>query len=137
MFGRVKYMIMIYGGQEAWDTVGTGRTGRSVWSERDVNAVHAHMNAINEELRANGELVLAAGLADPTFTKTVSARGGEPVVTDGPYLEAKEFLAGWWVVDCADFDRVARIATRVSDAPSPDGPMGARVEIRPVDGTEQ
>jgi hypothetical protein len=135
MFFVVKYMLLCYGNQESWDTLGQDAGGRASWSEKHVNEMFDHMNTLNQELIKRGELVVGAGLADPTHTTTVRSQNGEPLVTDGPYLEAKEFLAGWWVVDCANYDRVAEIAVRISDAPSPDGPMGARVEIRPVSGT--
>jgi hypothetical protein len=130
----VKYMVMVYGDQSTWDVVGMGASDRPVWSEEHVKAMHDYMNTLNAELAASGELVLGAGLADPTQTRTVQAREGAPLVTDGPYAEAKEFLAGWWILDCDSFERVAEIAARVSNAPGPDGPMRDRVEIRPVDG---
>lgn len=130
----MKYMLLLYGDQDVWDPVGKTLNGKTLWSEQDVAAQYAYMDAINQELLRNGELVVGAGLSDPTHTTTVRSNNGDPLVTDGPYLEAKEFLAGWWVIDVASYERAAEIATRVSDAPSPDGPMGERVEIRPVEG---
>lgn len=130
----MKYMVLVYGGQEAWDPVGEDAGGGTRWTDWHVKELHAYMDAINQELIRNGELVVGAGLEDPTHTTTVRSNDGVPLVTDGPYLEAKEFLAGWWVIDVAGYERAAELAARVSDAPTPDGPKRARVEIRPVAG---
>ncbi|MCP3802893.1 YciI family protein [Allokutzneria sp. A3M-2-11 16] len=87
---------------------------------------NGHM-ALTEELAASGHLVASEGLGDPGLGKHVSLREGKPMVTDGPFAEAKEHLAGFYVVECADFDEAAGIAARV-----PDVLIGGSVEIRPV-----
>jgi hypothetical protein len=71
-------------------------------------------------------LVGFAALADPTNTTTVRVRGGVPAVTDGPYVEAKEFLAGFYVVDCEGVERANALAAQIPDA------QYTAVEVRPV-----
>jgi hypothetical protein len=70
--------------------------------------------------------VAGEALADPALTKHVRGREGVPVITDGPYLEAKEQLAGYFVVDCESPERAAEIAARFPDA------RFAAVEVRPI-----
>ncbi|MFB9906996.1 YciI family protein [Allokutzneria oryzae] len=82
---------------------------------------------LTEELAASGHLVSSEGLADPKLARHVSLRDGKVMTTDGPYAEAKEHLAGFYVVDCADFDEAVGIAARV-----PDVRLGGEVEVRPV-----
>jgi hypothetical protein len=93
------------------------------------------MHTLNEELKASGELVDAQGLTGPEQAKLVRARegGGPPVVTDGPFAEAKEFLAGYWLLDCKSPERVQEIAARISAAPGRKGaPLNFALEVRPV-----
>lgn len=79
------------------------------------------------EIVESGELVEGTALADPALTRTARPRDGVPVVTDGPYLEAKEVLAGYFVVDCATPERAGEIAARF-----PDARVGGAVEVRPI-----
>jgi hypothetical protein len=106
------------------------------WAPEDVTAHIAHQVAINEELVASGELVEAQGLAGPDLAKVVTADGvSAPVVTDGPFLEAKEFLAGYRIVDVDSLDRALQIAARASAAPGQDGrAIQQPIEVRPVLG---
>jgi hypothetical protein len=71
------------------------------------------MQTLNTELGASGELVDARGLAFPATAKTVTLTDGGVVVTDGPFAEAKESLAGFWILDVKDEDRLVEIASRV------------------------
>src|SRR5262249_12274018 len=82
--------------------------------------------ALGTEINASGEFVLGAALADPANTRTIRVRGGALVVTDGPYLEAKEYLAGTCVVECDSLERAAEIASRIPEA------RFAAVEIHPI-----
>lgn len=82
----------------------------------------------NEELKAEGSWVFAGGLGRPDEATTLDNTGGEVIVTDGPFLETKEFLGGFWVVEAPDFDAVLKIAARASKA------CGAKLEIRTFDG---
>jgi hypothetical protein len=79
-------------------------------------------------IQESGELIVTQALADPSNSAVVRVHDGVPVVTDGPYLEAKEFLGGYYLVDCADRDRALELAAMIPDA-SIDG-LG--VEVRPV-----
>jgi hypothetical protein len=106
------------------------------WPPQDVTAHIAFQVALNEELAASGELVDVQGLAGPDLAKVVTADGvAAPVVTDGPYLEAKEFLAGYRTVDVDSLERALEIAARASAAPGPAGrPIVQPIEVRQVLG---
>lgn len=84
---------------------------------------------LNQELMDSGELVDAAGLADPAEAKTVRNQGGVAVITDGPFAEAKEVLGGYWVLDCESLDRALEIAQRAVSGPGPDN-----IEVRAIAG---
>ena len=84
--------------------------------------------AFIEATQASGELVVTQALADPSQSAVVRVRNGVPVITDGPYLEAKEFLGGYYLVDVADRERALELAGQIPDA-SIDG-LG--VEVRPI-----
>lgn len=128
------YLMMIYADQSDWDALGTGATGEPVWSEDDVQAMYGFMETLNNDLATSGELIAAAGLADPTHTKIVQMKDGVPMVTDGPYMEAKEVVGGYWVLECESLQRVIEIAQRVVSAPQPEGVEPGAVEIRPIAG---
>ncbi len=104
------------------------------WAPEDIKASGAHMGAIHEELAASGELVGAEGLTGTEAAKIVTHDGvGAPVVTDGPFAESKEVLAGYWLVDVESEERAIDIAARTSAAPGPGGkPMGKEIHVRPV-----
>src|SRR5882757_2190144 len=78
------------------------------------------MQQFNQELLDSGELVETRGLSAPVHSRRVRLQQGAPVVTDGPYAESEEVLAGYWVVDCASFDRATEIASRLTRCPGPD-----------------
>ncbi|MFJ9692408.1 YciI family protein [Kitasatospora sp. NPDC101183] len=80
---------------------------------------------------ASGELVTPHGLADPSRSVVVSVRGGQPVVTDGPFLEAKEYLGGFYLVECASLGRAVELAALIPDAAID----GLGVEVREVHTT--
>src|SRR5712691_12367170 len=85
----VKYVVLIYNNKKTWEALPA--------SDRDrVMATH---NRLIKELREAGEMLRVDGLTDPMTTKTLRARGGVPVITDGPFSEAKEYLAGAWALD--------------------------------------
>src|SRR3954465_8189822 len=93
-----------------------------------------YMHAINNDLKAAGELVSAEGLTPPAEARVVrAAKGGAPVVTDGPFAETKEFLAGFWIVDTATPHRAYEIAATAAAAPGAGGaPMNIPIEVRAV-----
>jgi hypothetical protein len=125
---RVKFMLMMHAprGKGDWATLD--------WPPAALKAHIDFMIHINKELSEAGELVSAEGLAGPDRARIVRAgKNNSPEVTDGPYPEAKEFLAGFWIVDCDSPDRAYEIAARISSAPGPDGaPLGIKVEVREV-----
>jgi hypothetical protein len=104
------------------------------WDPADMDAHLEYLRALNAELTANGELVEMRALADPGMAKRVRSDGaGSPVVTDGPYPEAKEVLAGFQLVDVESEQRAVEIAARVSAAPGPGGePVRQAIEVRQV-----
>jgi hypothetical protein len=113
---------------------GTGDYAVSKWPPADLQAHIKFMIALNKELSAAGELAGAEGLAPPAQARIVRAgKGGAPEVTDGPFAEAKEFLAGYWIVDVESRERAYAIAARASSAPGPGGaPLNLAVEVREV-----
>jgi hypothetical protein len=125
----VKYMLMMHAPRAGWKDAGIG-----TWPMDDIKAHIAFMMRFNKELTAAGELVSAQGLNGPEEARIVRAdKSGAPEVTDGPYPEAKEFLAGFWIVDCDSRDRVYELAARISAAPGKGGvPMNMAVEVREV-----
>lgn len=106
----------------------------SEWAPEDIKGSGAHMMAIHEELTASGELLGAEGLTGPEAAKIVTHDGaGAPVVTDGPFPESKEFLAGFWLVDVESEERAIEIAARTSAAPGPGGkPTAREIQVRSV-----
>ncbi|HEX6307706.1 MAG TPA: YciI family protein [Longimicrobiales bacterium] len=113
---------------------GTGDYQITDWSPEDFEAHMAFMHNFNRELAESGELVGGEGLAAPGAARVVRAgRNGAPVVTDGPFPEAKEFLAGYWIVDVESAERAYAIAARASAAPGPGGaPLAMPIEVRQV-----
>lgn len=104
------------------------------WPLEDVRVHVQYMRDLNAELAGTGELVDAQGLDMPDTARIVRAQGGGlPVVTDGPFAESKEWLAGWWIVDCGTQQRAIEVAAKVSAAPGPEGkPLGMPVEVRRI-----
>jgi len=124
----MKFMLMMNAPR------GTGDWGTANWSQDDLKGMVRFMKRFNEELKNSGELVSAEGLAPPGRARIVRAgKGGGPEVTDGPFAEAKEFLAGYWIVDCESPKRAYEIAARASSAPGPGGaPLNMAIEVREV-----
>jgi hypothetical protein len=86
------------------------------------------------ELKSEGVLVGLEGLANPSQARIVRAgKGGAPEVTDGPFAESKEFLAGYWIVDVESPEQAYAVAARASAAPGPGGkPLNMPIEVREV-----
>jgi hypothetical protein len=102
----MKYMLIIYGNRELW-----GSLTRQEWEE-----TVARFDAFNQKFFATGELLGGYGVADPDQARIVRVRDGVPAVTDGPYLETKEYLASWWLLDVADERRALEIAAEIPSA---------------------
>jgi hypothetical protein len=104
------------------------------WSPADIRAHVEFQQVLNRELLGRGELVDAQGLAGPEQARRVVSDGtGAPVITDGPFPESKELLAGYRLVDVDTAARAIEIAAQVSAAPGPGGvPIQQPIEVRQV-----
>jgi len=125
----MKYLIMIYSNPETWEHPMFLRHPDFLALPESERAELARQgDALFAEIVESGELVDGVALADPATSRTARVRDGAPAITDGPYLEAKEQLAGYFVVDCETQERATEIASRF-----PDARLGA-VEVRPIMG---
>jgi hypothetical protein len=86
----------------------------------------AAIEVFNDRLQAEGHWVFAAGLAAPSSATVVDNRGEEAIFTDGPFVESKEFLAGFWIMEAADLDVALKLAAEGSKA------CNRKVEVRPI-----
>ena len=104
------------------------------WTPEDIKAHIEFQKALNQELSDRGELVDAQGLAGPDQARFVVSDGvSAPVITDGPFPESKELLAGYRMVDVETAERAIEIAAQASAAPGPNGvPIRDRIEVREV-----
>jgi hypothetical protein len=130
----MKYMILVYGSQQDYDSMaGKAEAGRPAWSAEQFAALGAFMESFSKDLTESGELVDTRGLAAPVHTRRIQLQNGVPVVTDGPYAESQEVLAGYWIVECDSFDRATEIAARLTEIPGP-GSVGDRevIDVRPI-----
>ena len=112
----MKYLLMIYMNDEVFEAL----------SEEERNAVFAGHDAFAPKIRESGELIGTAALTNPTQSKTVRVRDGVTSATDGPYIETKEYLAGYYAVDCDSMDRAIELAAMIPDAGL------TAIEVRPV-----
>jgi len=112
----VKYMLIIYGNDEVWGSLPA--------DERDqlIQQTDAH----NTSLFASGEMVGAYGVADQVQAKLVTTADGAPAVTDGPYIEAKEYIGSFYVVDVDSEERALEIAAQMPSS------RLTPVEVRPI-----
>jgi len=97
-------------------------------SESDMQRMFGQVDAFNQQLQSSGAWVFAGGLMPISDATTVDGTGPEPVVTDGPFAESKEYLGGFWVIEAADLDAALAIAAKGSAA------CEGRVEVRPFQG---
>jgi hypothetical protein len=111
---HVKYVVLIYSNPTMWEAMPV--------AERD-RVLGTH-NRLIQELTNSGEMLRVDGLAHPINTKTVRLQGGVPVITDGPFSEAKEQLAGVWALECDSIERAIEIAAPVAEYDV--------VEVRPL-----
>jgi hypothetical protein len=115
----VKYLILIYSNpasREIWEGFSDDQRAEGL----------RYYAALVEDLAASGELIVSEALADPSLTRRVSVRDGETLTSDGPFAEAKELLAGFFLVDCDSAERAVEVAARV-----PEAELGL-VEVRPI-----
>jgi len=125
-------MILTYGSQQDYDAM-VGKAGDTPAWSADFAAMGAFMESFNKDLVESGELVETRGLTAPVHTRRIQLQQGVPVVTDGPYAETQEVLAGYWVVECESFDRATEIAARLATCPAPDYVAASAVaDVRPI-----
>jgi hypothetical protein len=126
---EMKFMLLqAYGGVKA------GVEPMSKWTPEEIEAHIAYQRELNDELSERGELVDAQALTAPEMAKFVVHDGASaPVVTDGPFAESKELLAGYRMVDVESLERALEIAAKGSAAPGPGGvPIEQEIEVREV-----
>jgi hypothetical protein len=114
MEAAVKYVVLIYNNRKVWEALPRDE-------RRRILDIH---NRLIRELTESGEMLRVDGLAHPINTKTVRLRNGVPVVTDGPFSEAKEQLAGVWALECDSIERAIEIAAPIAEYDV--------VEVRPL-----
>ena len=102
----MKYMLIIYGNQELWSSIDPADYAKEI----------AAFDAFNKKYYDSGELLGAYGVADAAATKLVRLADGQPAVTDGPYLETKEYLASWYLLDVESEERALAIAAELPSA---------------------
>jgi hypothetical protein len=130
----MKYMILTYASQEDYDGMSGVPTSKPEWTGEDFAAMGEFMQQFAADLTESGELVETRGLAAPVHTRRVRLVDGVAVVSDGPYAETQEVLAGYWIVECASFDRATEIAARFANCPAPEHVRATAVaDVRPLD----
>jgi hypothetical protein len=122
----MKYMLMM-------NSPSKGAYQISSWPHEDIKAHIAFMVSFSKKLAEAGELVSAEGLSGPEQAKRVRAGNDGKPITDGVFPEAKEFLAGYWIVDVDSPERAYAIAAEASAAPGKGGvPLNMPIEVRQV-----
>jgi hypothetical protein len=114
----VKYMLIMQLNPAAFDAL----------TDEQKNEIMNGHGAFMQTIKDSGEMVGTHALAEPAQSAVVRVRDGVPVVTDGPYLEAKEFMGGYYIVDCESRERALELAAMIPDA----GVEGLGIEVRPI-----
>ena len=112
----MQYLLMIHADESLWGNM----------TEEAQQAMLARYNVLIDDLKQKGQFVGAERLADTDTATTVRVREGETLLSDGPFVETKEALGGYFLVDCADLDEAVQIAARI-----PSAEMGT-IEVRPL-----
>jgi hypothetical protein len=115
----VKYLILIYNNEQT-NEIWAGLSG-----EERAAGMKAHSSLV-DDLSESGEFIVMEALAEPSRAKTVAVRNGHPVTSDGPFAETKEYIVGFYLVECDSIERAAEHAARI-----PEAALGL-VEVRPV-----
>ena len=114
----MKFLLIMHVNPQVWSTL----------TEEERNEVMTGHGAFMETVKASGEMIQTAALADPSESVVVRVRGGLPAVTDGPYLEAKEYFGGYYLVECESRERALELAAMIPDARV----EGLGIEVRQV-----
>jgi hypothetical protein len=129
----MKYMILTYASQQDYDGMAGKPDDNHAWSAEHFAAMTTFMDALNKDLADSGELVETRALAAPARTRRLEAVRGIPVITDGPYAETEEVLAGYWIVECDNLDRATQIAGHLTACPVPEWVTSSAVaDVRPI-----
>ena len=112
-----QYLLSVHGPSSVWDT-----------PLEEAQPMYEATGRFNDTLRESDAWVFVGGLERPETATTVDGTGNDVIVTDGPYMETKEYLGGFWVIEAADLDAALKIATEASKA------CGGKVEVRPFAG---
>jgi hypothetical protein len=122
----MKYMLMM-------NVPGKTPYSISTWPKQDKDAHLEFLRQFNRKLSESGELLAVEGLTHPDRARLIRARKGGAPLTDGVFPEAKEFLAGYWIVDVDSPERAVELAAAASAAPGPGGaPLNMPIELREV-----
>ncbi|MCC5578067.1 hypothetical protein IMZ11_20785 [Microtetraspora sp. AC03309] len=114
----MQFLLIMHMNPQIWD---------ALTEEERQDVMNGHGGFI-KTIQESGEMIGTQALADPSTSAVVRVRDGNPAVTDGPYLEAKEYLAGFYLVDCESRERAIELAAMIPDAAVP----GLGIEVRPV-----
>jgi hypothetical protein len=109
-----QYLLSVFGGEDTSDM-----------TEEEVQKAYADVDVFNQKLQASGAWVFAGGLHEPATATVVTATKGEYIVTDGPFVETKEQIGGFWIIEVADLDAALELAKQASQA------CANPVEVRP------
>lgn len=112
----MKYMLLVYGNDEVWSSL-----PQEQWKQ-----FVAEHDQVNRELAEEGVLVGAYGVAEQDQARVIRVTDGVPAVTDGPYIETKEYIGSFYIVDCADEAEALRVAARIPSSKL------TGVEVRPL-----
>jgi hypothetical protein len=114
----MKFLLIMHLNPDVWDGL----------TEEERNEIGGGHGAFIDAITKSGEMITTQALADPSQSAVVRVRAGQPVVTDGPYLEAKEYLGGFYLIDCETRERALELAAMIPDAKV----EGMGIEVRPV-----
>ncbi len=120
-----QYLLSVHHAPEAYNT--SSKYG-AYQDEAELTAAYAATGAFNQKLMDEGVWVFGGGLTPPETATTVDGRGAEATYTDGPFVETKEYLGGFWVIDVPDLDVALELAAEGSRA------CGQRVQVRAFQG---
>ncbi|HVX45517.1 MAG TPA: YciI family protein [Mycobacteriales bacterium] len=114
----MKFLLIMHMNPAVWESL----------TEEERNEIMEGHGEFMKTVTESGEMILTQALADPAQSAVVRVREAKPVVTDGPYLEAKEHLGGFYLIDCEDKERALELAALIPDAKV----EGLGIEVRPV-----
>jgi hypothetical protein len=121
----VKYLCLAYYDEKAFEAL----------PKAEFDAIVGKCPAYDEALRRSGRLVVQASLGSPRATTVLRPKNGKPLVTDGPFVETKEQVGGFFIIEAADLDEAIRVAAN-HPAANLGEQVGWAVEIRPIEGYE-